>query len=58
MLVQIAHNPGNLEIKDIVRDVFYLTQLNWSAPDIEINAPVTIRWADDMLRDLYIEPDR
>lgn len=58
MLVQVAHNPGNLQIEDIVRDVFYLTQLNWSAPDIEINAPVTIRWADDMLRDLYIEPDR
>ncbi len=58
ILVQIAHNPGNLTIEDVTRDVFFLTQLNWSAPDIEINAPVTIRWADDLLRDLYIEPER
>ncbi len=58
ILVQLAHNPGAFQIGDVARDVFFLTQLNWSAPDIEINAPVTIRWADDMLRDLYIEPDR
>jgi hypothetical protein len=58
ILVQIAHNPGNLAIKDVTQDVFNLTQLNWSSPDIEINAPVTIRWADDLLRDLYIEPER
>ncbi len=58
MLIQLADNPGKLKIEDVVCDVFYLTQLNWSAPDIEINAPVTIRWADDLLRDLYIEPDR
>jgi hypothetical protein len=58
ILVQIAHNPGNLMIRDVTHDVFNLTQLNWSSPDIEINAPVTIRWADDLLRDLYIEPER
>jgi hypothetical protein len=58
ILVQIAHNPGNLNIQDVTQDVFNLTQLNWSSPDIEINAPVTIRWADDLLRDLYIEPER
>jgi hypothetical protein len=58
ILVQIAHNPGNLAIRDVAQDVFNLTQLNWSSPDIEINAPVTIRWADDLLRDLYIEPER
>jgi hypothetical protein len=58
ILVQLAHNPGNLTIQDVTQDVFNLTQLNWSSPDIEINAPVTIRWADDLLRDLYIEPER
>jgi hypothetical protein len=58
ILVQLAHNPSNMSIEDITRDAFYLTQLNWSAPEIEINAPVTIRWADDLLRDLYIEPER
>lgn len=58
LLVQLAYNPGGIKIGDAISDVFYLTQLNWSAPDIEINAPVTIRWADDLLRDLYIEPDR
>jgi hypothetical protein len=57
-LVQIAHNPANLKIEDVARDVFYLTQQNWSAPDIEINAPVTVRWADDLLRGLYIGPER
>ena len=58
MLIELAHNPGNLRIEDVACDVFYLTQLNWSAPDIEINAPVTIRWAEDRLRQLYIKPER
>jgi hypothetical protein len=35
-----------------------LHHLSSSAPDIEINAPVTIRWADDLLRELSIEPER
>ncbi len=57
MLIQMAHNPGSLKIEDVACDVFYLTQLNWSAPDIEINAPATIHWADDLLRELYIKPE-
>lgn len=57
MLVQMAHNPGDLKIEDVACDVFYLTQLNWSAPDIEISSPITIRWADDLLRELYVEPE-
>jgi hypothetical protein len=58
ILVQLAHNPTAMRIQDIASDAFCLTQLNWSAPEIEINAPVTIRWADNLLRDLYIEPER
>ena len=40
-----------MNVEHVANDGYYLTQLNWSAPDIEINVPVTIRWADDKLRE-------
>jgi hypothetical protein len=40
---------GNLDIKNVLEDIFSLSQLIWSAPDKCGKLPVTIRLADDLL---------
>jgi len=69
LMTNIVHSEPDHSIEDVGRDVYNLTQLNWSAPGIEINVPVTIRWADHKLReelprlaeaeedDLYLEDE-
>jgi len=38
------------DILKLAQDAYWLTHLNWNAPDIEISLPVTIRWSDNHLR--------
>ncbi len=57
IILRIAWSRGPVNIEQIANDGYYLTQLNWSAPDIEINVPVTIRWADDKLRENLMRSD-
>ncbi|MCL0095659.1 hypothetical protein M1O52_03960 [Dehalococcoidia bacterium] len=47
---------GDFDIVKIAEDAYRLTHLNWSAPDIEINLPVTIRWTDEALRETFRPP--
>ena len=42
---------GTVSIREVAEDAYRLTHLNWSAPDIEIALPVTIRWNDTALRE-------
>ncbi len=51
LLLQIAELSGNITVERIAEDAYRLTQLNWTSPDIEISLPVTIRWADESLRE-------
>lgn len=51
IILRIAWSRGPVNVEHVANDGYYLSQLNWSAPDIEINVPVTIRWADDKLRE-------
>lgn len=53
ILIELVDEIGEFDIIKIAEDVFRLTQLNWSSPDIEIGLPVTIRWADQLLREIY-----
>lgn len=57
LLVYVEHNPGNLDIRDVAQDIFRLCQLNWSAPYIDVSLPVTIRWADELLRETFIQEE-
>lgn len=50
LLLRLARQDGAFSIEELARDAYYLTHLNWNAPDIEISLPVTIRWNDDALR--------
>lgn len=54
LLIYMEHNPGDLSIRDVTEDVFRLSQLNWAAPEHDISVPVTIRWADELLRERYL----
>jgi hypothetical protein len=55
ILLRLAYAEGDTNIEELSRDAYFLTQLNWSAPNIEINVPVTIRWADDKLREYLLQ---
>jgi hypothetical protein len=50
LLLNLAESSQPMDISALAEDAYRLTHLNWSAPDIEISVPVTIRWNDDALR--------
>jgi len=50
LLLEIVEAVGPFKLEEIVEDAYWLTHLNWSAPDIPIAHPVTIRWTDHSLR--------
>lgn len=52
LLLEIVETIGGpISIHEVAEDTYHLTHLNWSAPDIEIALPVTIRWNDTALRE-------
>lgn len=55
LLINVVHSIPAHDIIEIGNDVYALTQLNWTAPGIEINVPVTIRWADHRLRETLLK---
>ncbi len=56
ILLKLVESIGTFKIEDIAEDAYRLTHLNWSAPDIEINLPVTRRWTDESLREMFRPP--
>jgi hypothetical protein len=53
LLLEVVETIGEFNIQDIAEDAYYLTHLNWNAPNIEIALPVTIRWTDQALRETF-----
>lgn len=53
IMLKIVEPEDFNNITEILEDAYRLTHLNWNAPDIEISLPVTIRWADEALRETY-----
>lgn len=53
LLLEVVETIGNFNIQEIAEDAYYLTHLNWNAPNIEIALPVTIRWTDLALRETF-----
>ena len=56
LLLEVVDLIGDINIENIAEDAYRLTHLNWNAPDIEIGLPVTIRWADEALRETLRSP--
>lgn len=53
LLLEVVETIGKFNTQDIAEDAYYLTHLNWNAPNIEIALPVTIRWTDQALRKTF-----
>lgn len=53
LLTMTGSNAGQL--LDVMEDVFYLSQLNWNAPEIDINLPITLRFTDQKLERFALE---
>ena len=53
LLLEVVETIGKFNIQKIAEDAYYLTHLNWNAPNIEIALPVTIRWTDLALRETF-----
>jgi len=51
LLLDVVEKTDKIENKKIAEDIYRLTHLNWSSPDIDISLPVTIRWTDEALRE-------
>ncbi|MDQ6830217.1 MAG: hypothetical protein M3081_15275 [Gemmatimonadota bacterium] len=58
LLIELVDVIGDISLIEVVEDAYRLTHLNWSAPDIEIALPVTIRWTDRALRERLRGEDR
>jgi hypothetical protein len=56
LLLEIVDSIGTIDIGEVAEDVYRLSHLNWNAPDIEIGAPVSIRWTDESLRETFRSP--
>ncbi len=56
LLLEVIETIGDFNIEEIARDAYHLTHLNWSAPDIDISLPVTVRWTDELLRETLRPP--
>lgn len=53
ILFKLVESKTSYGIEEMAHDAYKLTHLNWSAPEIEISVPVTIKWTDDSLRESY-----
>lgn len=51
LLIYVAESNEKIEIEKILKDIYHLTALNWSAPRINLRLPVTIGWLDKFLDD-------
>jgi hypothetical protein len=49
-------STGDLpDITTVLRDIFWLAQLNWSSPEIDISLPITLRFTDEKLERYALE---
>lgn len=43
--------------RTVLRDLFWLSQLNWNSPEIDIRLPITLRFTDQKLERYALELD-
>jgi len=46
LLIELETIKGSFDVAKIIRDVFYLSELNWGSPLLSIKLPITIKYAD------------
>lgn len=55
--IHIVIKSGNLDIKDILQDVYSLSNLAWASPRSSMSVPITIKICDEFLRPIASESD-
>ncbi len=50
LLINVAESNEKIDVEEILKDIYHLTALNWSAPRINLRLPVTIGWLDNSLK--------
>lgn len=45
------------QLTTLLRDIFWLSQLNWSSPEIDISLPITLRFTDEKLERYALESE-
>ena len=49
LLLELVNIIGMQDITEAIRDVYYLSELNWGSPTSNIKLPITIYYADKMV---------
>jgi len=49
LLIEVLPICGEYNIEDVVRDIFYLSELNWGSPMTGFKMPITIYYAEKMI---------
>ena len=49
LLVEVVSILGNFNLIDVLKDIYYLSELNWGSPTSAIKLPVTTYYADKMI---------
>ncbi len=49
LLIEVLPICGDCNIKDVVKDIFYLSELNWGSPMTGFKMPITIYYAEKMI---------
>lgn len=49
LLIEMVNIVGTQDISKVVRDIYFLSELNWGSPSSAIKLPITIYYADKMV---------
>lgn len=49
LLIEALSVCGSFDINDVVKDIFYLSELNWGSPMTGFKKPITIYYAEKMI---------
>lgn len=49
LYIEVINIKGQLKIEDAMKDIFYLSELNWGSPMTPVKLPLTIYYADKMI---------
>ena len=56
--LQISKIKGNLQFREILEDVFALSNLTWTRPDYCLRVPISLKMTDIRLREVAGEYDK
>lgn len=55
LLIEVKCIEGDFNIHDVVRDLFYLSELNWGSPTTAFKMPITLYYAEKMIEVAHLK---